>query len=105
AIDLAVQNPLSKTTGSTVLGGYVFAGDNSSGDYLGRRAVRDPEMRKWNPRVGLAYQLNAKTVIRSGYGIFFGAAPYSANSAYVGGAFSSTTPWVGTLDGITPHDL
>src|SRR5258708_3964890 len=45
-------------------------------------------MRKWNPRVGVAYQLNAKTVIRSGYGIFFGAAPYSTNSAYVGDAFS-----------------
>ena len=100
AIDLAVQNPLSKTTGLNLLGGYLFAGDN-----LGRRTIRDPETRKWNPRIGLAYQLNAKTVIRSGYGIFFGAAPYSANSAYVGGAFSSSTPWVGTLDGITPHDL
>jgi Carboxypeptidase regulatory-like domain len=100
AIDLSVQNPLSRTSGLDVRGGYLFAGSS-----LGRHAIRDAELRKWNPRVGFAYLLNPKTVIRSGYGIFFGAAPYTANSAYVGGAFSSSTPWVGTLDGITPHDL
>ena len=83
-----------------MLGGFVFAGGS-----LGRRSVRDAELKKFNPRIGFAYQLNPKTVIRSGYGIFFGAAPYSANAVYVGSAFFSTTPWVGTLDGITPKDL
>jgi hypothetical protein len=30
----------------------------------------DPNYKTWGPRVGLAYQLNAKTVIRAGSGIF-----------------------------------
>jgi hypothetical protein len=60
----------------------------------------------WSPRVGLAYRLNNKTVIRTGYGIFwlgndiaFGFAPNGdLSNAY-------TTPFVGTVDGsLTPRD-
>ncbi len=60
----------------------------------------------WSPRVGLAYRLNNKTVIRTGYGIFwlgndvaFGFAP---NGDLVN---AYTTPFVGTVDGsLTPQD-
>ncbi len=38
---------------------------------LGRGLVR-PNYRNFAPRLGLAYQLDAKTVIRGGYGIFYG---------------------------------
>src|SRR5207253_1645848 len=52
----------------------------------------------------LAYQLDAKTVIRSGYGIFFGLPSYAANSGYTGGAFSGSTAWLSTQpDGVTPR--
>jgi hypothetical protein len=38
---------------------------------------------KWGPRGGVAYQLNAKTVLRGGYGIFW------APQIYLGGPFST----------------
>ena len=38
---------------------------------VGRELVKK-DMNNWAPRVGLAYQANAKTVIRSGFGVFFG---------------------------------
>jgi hypothetical protein len=51
----------------------------------------------------LAYTINAKTVLRTGYGITYD--PYvgratSGSSGYVG--FAAETDWVSTLDGITP---
>ncbi|MBC7926501.1 MAG: TonB-dependent receptor [Bryobacteraceae bacterium] len=60
----------------------------------------------FSPRLGLAYRLNEKTVIRTGYGVFwlgndiaFGFAPNGDPvNAY-------TTPFNGTLDGsLTPAD-
>ena len=43
--------------------------------YLGDGAVQDaliqPEWRNLAPRVGLAYQINTKTVVRSAFGMFF----------------------------------
>lgn len=97
AFDPTVRNPLSDQTGLDLRGGFLFAGGS-----LGRRSIRDTDPREINPRIGLAYQLDDKTVIRSGYGIFFGLPSYAANSAYTGTPFSSSTPWVTSLDGITP---
>ena len=45
----------------------VFAGDGSISD----RALVDPDRNNWAPRVGLAYTVNPKTVIRSGYGVSY----------------------------------
>lgn len=98
AIDPLVRNPLSDKTGLDLRGGYLFAGGS-----LGRRAIRDTDSRQINPRVGFVFELDSKTVIRSGYGIFFGLPSYAANSGYTGGAFSSSTPWLATLDGITTN--
>jgi hypothetical protein len=100
AIDPLAKNPLSDKAGMDLRGGYLFAGQS-----LGSRSIRGTSFRQLNPRVGLAYQLDDKTVIRSGYGIFYGLPSYAANSAYTGGAFSSQTPWLSTLDGITPYRL
>jgi len=97
--DLTVRNPISDKVGFDVRGGYLFAGTT-----LGRKAIVDNQ-HVFNPRVGIAYELNPKTTIRTGYGIFYGVPPFSATTGYVGGAFSSSTTWVATLDGITPKDL
>jgi hypothetical protein len=35
------------------------------------RALMRSDMNNWAPRIGIAYQLNAKTVIRAGAGVFF----------------------------------
>jgi hypothetical protein len=99
-IDPLAKNPLADRTGMDLRGVALFAGST-----LGRRAIRPTVGSQWNPRAGVAYQLNPNTVIRSGYGIFFGLPSYAASSGYTGAAFSSSTTWISTVggDGITPN--
>ena len=42
----------------------------------GARYPEIPFKKGWGPRVGFAYSVNDKTVIRAGYGIYFGQAFY-----------------------------
>ncbi len=58
------------------------------------------------PRLGLAYRMNNKTVIRSGYGLFYLPNDVAFNSApNIDIANAYTTPYLGTVDGsITPAD-
>ncbi|MPY91312.1 MAG: TonB-dependent receptor plug domain-containing protein [Luteitalea sp.] len=42
------------------------------GDSLRERALVDPSYNNFAPRVGVAYKPNDRTVVRSGYGIFYG---------------------------------
>ena len=49
------------------------------------------------PRVGFAYQLNSKTVIRSGYGIFFDTIGVNRSAAIQTG-FTATTPVIASYD-------
>ncbi len=102
AIDPTVLNPISKDVGFNVYGGYVFAGNGP--DSLGRRALRPIEY-KPNPRIGIAYLLNEKTVIRAGYGIFYGVPQTAANDHFTGAPFSTNTPWLATLNNVTPNAL
>jgi hypothetical protein len=48
-------------------GGLVFASDGS----LEQRALVQINKRNFAPRIGLAYSLNPKTVVRTGYGIYY----------------------------------
>jgi outer membrane receptor protein involved in Fe transport len=46
----------------------------------GSRGLVDPDLNNFAPRIGLAYKLQAHTVLRAGYGIFYGGqenGPYS----------------------------
>ncbi len=60
----------------------------------------------FSPRFGLAYRLNNKTVVRTGYGIFFLPNDVAFNTApNIDIANAYTTPYLGTTDGsITPAD-
>lgn len=101
AIDPFIRNPLSDRVGMDLRGGTLFAGTT-----LGRRAIRETDLRQLNPRVGFAWQFSPATVVRGGYGFFFGVPPYGATRHYVGSAFQSETPWIGAMpDGVTPRDL
>jgi hypothetical protein len=75
-----------------VKGGVLFAGVNGqSRDYW-----RDQGM-LWSPRIGVAYQLDAKTVLRGGYGMFYapnGILKYNA----IQSGFSRGTPIVASSD-------
>lgn len=97
--DPSVQSPLSQRTGLNLLGGWTFA--NVGGQ---SRNLKPIEWGKVAPRIGIAYQLRSGTVIRAGGGIFFTTAPYGANN-YGTAPFRASTPWVPTIDGVTPTDL
>ena len=100
-MDPFAKNPLSDKTGLDLRGVYLFSGDNQT---AGRRGIRGIE-HKFNPRLGIAYQINPKTVIRTGYGIFYGVPKFAATDRYTGAPYASTTPWNATLDGINPTNL
>ena len=57
----------------TISGQFVWAGDNP---VLGvgpniRRNLIDPDWNNFAPRLGIAYQMNSKTTVRSSYGVFY----------------------------------
>ena len=91
------QNPIAQVSPANfqVRGGLLFAG---VGGQPGSLANIDRN--NWAPRIGAAFQLDPKTVLRAGYGIFYGASTLSGEAR---NGFSVTTPFVGTIDGsLTP---
>lgn len=73
-----------------VLGGVQYADENN-------RALWDTDKGNWQPRFGIAYQLNEKTVLRGGFGIFM--SPYRIvpdDLRQVG--FNAQTPFIPTND-------
>lgn len=92
--------------GTAVTGGLEFPGVNgvSKGQW-------DTSMTDFSPRIGLAYALGTKTVVRAGYGIFFGNSwgngrngGSTSNSAMPQQGFYCTTSSPTTLDnGLTPY--
>jgi hypothetical protein len=54
-------------------GQFVWAGTNpvTGAPPNVRRTLQDPDMNNFAPRLGIAYQLNPKTTLRLGYGIFY----------------------------------
>jgi hypothetical protein len=71
-----------------------------------QRGVYDTNYKNFAPRVGLAYSAFKNFVFRAGYGIFY--TPAMEMGDYQGlslNGYSQTTPYVGTLDGVTPQNL
>ena len=67
-----------------VLGGYTFADENN-------RNVWEADRSNFQPRVGASFQLNEKTVVRAGFGLFM--APFQIEAPQQIG-FAGTTPVV-----------
>ena len=90
-------NPISTNVGFNVPGHIVYEGP--SGLY-------NVQHDNFAPRIGLAYQISPKLVMRTGFGMY-----YTLNAEVSGYqnedlfGFTETTPYVGTVDGITPVDL
>jgi hypothetical protein len=81
-----------------------------SSEILGGLLFATPSHRRWaptiwkdfSPRIGFAYRLTQKTVLRGGFGYFYSMF-YSDFDKQSG--FSSSTPVTATIDGVTPTNL
>lgn len=75
-------------------GGLTFAGVGGL-----PRGLYDTPKRNLMPRFGITYALNQKTVLRAGYGMFFGFLGQRRGDVIQSG-FSRTTPFIATLDNV-----
>jgi hypothetical protein len=99
----SVANPVTGCSGST--------GSRCPGDLFlvktgvnGGRNSLPLDKHQFMPRVGVAYSVNQKTVIRAGYGIFFipNFVSFGVNP-YIDPVASSTTPFFASINrGLTP---
>jgi hypothetical protein len=81
-------------------GGLMFVGvdGNSRWQY-------EPDRDNISPRIGGAFQVNDKTVLRAGYAHVYGPSYQQANGTVGPFGFRTENLWVTTLDGITPFRL
>jgi Carboxypeptidase regulatory-like domain/TonB dependent receptor len=82
-------NPISAAVGQNSTGEIVFATSGNRGQY-------DTSYKHFAPRIGFAYQVIPKLVMRGGYGVFF--PNQYLNSPFITG-YSSSTPYVASLNG------
>jgi len=77
-------------------GGLVFANRNGT-----PRGQKDPDNNNFAPRVGLAYKVSQRLVVRSGFGIFYspttGIGPNATNSGGI--SYNAVTNITTTIDG------
>jgi hypothetical protein len=80
-------------------GAPVFAGQGGA-----PRTIFDTDKNDFAPRVGLSYRVGQKTVIRSGYGIFYGVNKYGASGPLGALGYTMNTNVTGTYqhDNETP---
>jgi hypothetical protein len=93
-----IASPLAASSGLTGLtGGVVFSGV----DGASRRQFQ-PQWTNFGPRLGLAYQLESKTVVRAAFGMFFGPSMRAASGTVGNEGFSASTTYTGSPNGLTP---
>jgi hypothetical protein len=86
------------------LGAVVFLGEGPGRDNS-RRSFAETYYRNFGPRFGFAYELTAKTVLRGGYGIFYGAGNATAglrSSQQFLYGFNAAPSYSTTDAGVTP---
>lgn len=74
-------------------GGFVFAGVNGEPERL-----YDTDWTNIAPRIGIAWRFAPKTVLRAGGGVYF----QSPTQTNVSPGFNQRTPYLASIDGITP---
>ena len=90
AFDPTIVNPVSGRVGQQVMGGIRFAGVDGAPDRPWKL-----DKNNWQARVGMAYSLNDKTVLRAGYGKYFLNPTSQGNNA----GFSRSTNLISSTDG------
>ncbi|MBZ2179515.1 MAG: TonB-dependent receptor [Acidobacteria bacterium] len=94
-LDLDTVSPLEgKVPGvSGLRGGVGFVGTD------GRR-TQVADRTNWDPRIGLAWEVNARTVLRSGFGVFTSSIAPNTDASL--GFQQTTSSLVAEADGVTP---
>ena len=82
-------NPISTSVGQTYMGQVVFNTPSN-------RDLYHTDYKNFAPRIGFAYQLTPKLVMRGGYGVFY---PISYRGGGPAPGFNAVTPFVGSLNG------
>jgi hypothetical protein len=85
--------------GLNLKGGLEFPGSGAL-----PRGQYDPDPRNIAPRFGFAFAADSNTAIRGGFGLFYAPTTgggFNGNAVPISG-FQASTPWVSTLDGVTP---
>jgi hypothetical protein len=97
--DPSLRSPLAtRVPGfSNLQGGLRFVGVDGN-----KRSQYNGDWNNIAPRLGLAYRLNSKTAIRAAFAQLFGPSTLAAQGTVGPYGFRVETPWVATLDGITP---
>ncbi len=97
--DTEGPSPL-QVPGMNLRGGVLFAGIEGNPRKLGFN-----DLNNFGPRIGVAWSVTPKTVIRTGYGLFYSS--FLDNLDYVlpvPPTFSTNIPYIGTTDrGVTPY--
>jgi len=96
--DPTMASPLQVPGLPNLVGGDVFTSPKN------RWILPDPYYKEFQPRIGLAYRLTPKTVLRGGYGLFFNLYQFGPGESMGLDGATSTSPQLTTWnnDGATP---
>jgi hypothetical protein len=99
--DPAAPSPLAARAGLPNLkGGLVFVGVDGNSRYQ-----FETDKNNVSPRVGGAFEIDSKTVVRAGYAHLYGPSYQQANGTVGPFGFRTENLWVASIDGITPFRL
>lgn len=100
--DPSLRSPLADRVPGfpNLTGGLRFVGVDGND-----RTQFDGDFNNIAPRLGFAYQLNEKTAIRGAFAQLYGPSTLSAQGTVGPYGFRVETPWVASLDNITPLNL
>jgi outer membrane receptor protein involved in Fe transport len=91
--DFDFTNTATLPNGTQVRGGMLFPGENGLS-----RHFWNSQMANFSPRLGFAYSLTDATIIRGGYGLFYGNSS-ATGPAIPNAPFVCSTPLTASLDG------